>query len=162
MQYRLNFELIAHKAAQPIWERRSISKVIPSFEREAPAGHSIISAFRLSCSILEAYLNHLYSAQFITLPVYTAFNSRTKENITTKRRRSFAFVFTGEALGKRIINTHSLHLNEFGVRMHKYHPFIPSHEKRTVIGSLRNLILTITSHCRTNYLNSSVGTRYHN
>ena len=54
----------------------------------------IISAFRLSCSIIEAYLNHLYSAQLITLPVYMAFNSsQTKVNITTKRRRSFAFAF---------------------------------------------------------------------
>ena len=41
----------------------------------------------VSCSIIKAYLNHLYSAQLITLPVYTAFNSsRTKENVTTKRR----------------------------------------------------------------------------
>ena len=51
--------------------------------------HSIDSAFKLSCSIIEAYLNHLYSSQLITPPVYT-FNSQTKENITTKRRRSFA------------------------------------------------------------------------
>ena len=40
-------------------------------------------------------------AQLITVPVYTAFNfSRTKEN-KTERIRS--------------INTHSLHLNEFGI-----------------------------------------------
>ena len=35
-----------------------------------------------SCSIIESYLNHLYSAHLFTLPVHTAFNSsRTKENI---------------------------------------------------------------------------------
>ena len=75
-------------------------------------GHIIISAFRLACSIIEAYIDHLYSAHIITVPVYTAFNSsRTKENITT-RRRSFAFAFEcRKALGERIIDTHSLHLN---------------------------------------------------
>ena len=59
-------------------------------------GHGIISAFRPPCSIIDAHLNHLDIAQLITLPVYTAFNSsrpRTKENITTKRRRCFEFAF---------------------------------------------------------------------
>ena len=32
---------------------------------------SVISAFKLSCSIREAYLNHLTRAQLITVPVYT-------------------------------------------------------------------------------------------
>ena len=67
----------------------------------------------------------------------------------------------GEALDERIINTRSLylnnsnayesiftnfrslHLNEFGVRMHNYHSLVPSHEKRIVVGSLRNLYLTL-------------------
>ena len=50
------------------------------FEK-GPCGHSMISAFRLSRLIKEAYLNQLYSEQLITLPVHTTFNSsRTKEN----------------------------------------------------------------------------------
>ena len=32
----------------------------------------------------------------------------------------------GEALCERIFNTRSLHLNEFGVRMHKYEPLARS------------------------------------
>ena len=97
---------------------------------------------------MEACLNYLHCAQLITLPIYTAFNSsRTKEKITTKRRRSFVFEFecnASEAIGERRINTRSLHLNEFGVRIHKYHTLVPSHEKQIVVGSLRNLILTLT------------------
>ena len=42
-----------------------------------------------------------------------------------------------------ITNIRSLHLNEFGVRMHNYHSLVPSHEKRIVIDSLRNLNLTL-------------------
>ena len=71
---------------------------------------------------MEAYLNHLYSAQLITLPVHTAFNSsRTKEYITTKRRRSFAFAFEYRQplLGERIINTCSFS-QKLGVRNHNY------------------------------------------
>ena len=77
--------------------------------------HSIISAVRtLSCSIIEAYFNHSYSAQSFTLPVYTAFNSsRTAENITTKSvdEVSHSHLNASEALGERIINIRSLHLN---------------------------------------------------
>ena len=50
-------------------------------------GHSIISAFSLSSSII-AYLNHLYSAQV-----------------------SQSHLNAGEALGERIINTRWLHIN---------------------------------------------------
>ena len=58
----------------------------------------------------------------ITVQVYTAFNSsRTKDNITTKRRRvSHSHLNAGEALRERIINTHSLHLNNSGQRKHNY------------------------------------------
>ena len=35
----------------------------------------------------------ILSAQLIIVQVSIAFKSRTKENITTKRRRSFAFAF---------------------------------------------------------------------
>ena len=66
---------------------------------------SIISAFRLLCSIIEANLNHLYGAQLITLLVNTAFNSsRSKESMTTKRRRSFAFAFECNRSSRQTIN----------------------------------------------------------
>ena len=35
-------------------------------EQFVPTGHTMIYAFSLSSSITEAYLNHLYSVQFIT------------------------------------------------------------------------------------------------
>ena len=56
----------------------------------------------------------------MTLPVYTAFISfRTKENITISVYEvSHMHLNAGEAFGERIINTRSLHLNEFGVRVH--------------------------------------------
>ena len=65
-------------------------------------------------SIKESYLEYQYtlvqsvfSAQLhvITVQVYTAFNSsRTKENITTKRRRSFAFAFECRRSSQRTNN----------------------------------------------------------
>ena len=51
------------------------------------AEHSVFSAFRLPCSISEAYLNHSYNAQLVNLPIYTAFyTSRTREHLITKFR----------------------------------------------------------------------------
>ena len=50
--------------------------------------------------IIESYLEYQYApvysiftAQLFTVPVHTAFKSRTKTNITTKRKLSFAFAF---------------------------------------------------------------------
>ena len=90
---KVNFHC-QHQKNETSIEQTKTMCILRVIGKEAPVRHSIISAFRLSCSIIEAYLNHLYSAQLITLPVYSAFNSsrnRIKENITTKRRRSFAF-----------------------------------------------------------------------
>ena len=55
----------------------------------------------ISCLIIEAYLEllytpaqSLYSAQLLTVPVYTAFNSPpTEATVTTKHIRNFAFAF---------------------------------------------------------------------
>ena len=100
---------------------------------------------------MESYLECQYttvlsllSAQLITEPVYTVFKSRSKAIITTKRIRSFAIAFECRRNSRRIINTRLLHLNEFGVRKHKYHSLVPSHGKRIVVDSLRNLNLTLT------------------
>ena len=64
------------------------------------SGAQYYFCFNLSLT-KESYLEYqytlvysLFSAQLITVQVYTAFNSsRTEENITTKRRRSFAIAF---------------------------------------------------------------------
>ena len=64
----------------------------------------------------------------------------------------------GNALGERIFSTHSLHLNnsayesiitnilsvhlnDVSERKNNYHSLVPLHEKRIVVGSLRNLYL---------------------
>ena len=63
-------------------------------------------------SIIEAYLNHLYSAQLITVPDYTDFkSSRTKKILLSVDEVSHSHLNAGEALGERIMNTRSLHLN---------------------------------------------------
>ena len=71
---------------------------------------------------------------------------------------SHSHLNAGEALGERIISTHSLHfnnlayeskntnilwvhLNDVSERKNNYHSLVPSHEKRIVVGSLRNLNL---------------------
>ena len=66
------FTLIQLKVAHFLFMSKFCDE-IEAFLKWAPAEHSIISAFRRSCSMIEAYLNHLYCAQLITLPVDTAF-----------------------------------------------------------------------------------------
>ena len=63
----------------------------------------------------------------------------------------------GEALCERIFNTRSLHLNEFGVRMHKYEPLARSIARETnCCRQLEKFKSHAYSHCRTKYLNFSV------
>ena len=59
----------------------------------------------------------------------------------------------GGALVERIINTRLL-LNNC-VRKHNYHSFVPSHEKRIAIGSLRNLNLPLIFSIGTPIVNKS-------
>ena len=113
-------------------------------------------------SIIEAYLNHLYSAQLITVPDYTDFkSSRTKENIT-ERRRSFVFAFECRRSSRRTNNEHSFTSSQLvDLRMHNSHSLVPSHEKRIVVGSLRNLNPPLILTAEQKNLDFSVGTRYH-
>ena len=90
------------------------------FEKIGPSGAQYYFCFNLyffgtkKSLIKESYLEYqytlvqsLFSAQLhvITVQVYTAFNSsRTKENITTKRRRSFAFAFECRRSSQRTNN----------------------------------------------------------
>ena len=71
------------------------------FETKKFINKRIISGIPIhSCSIIISAQLHV-----ITVQVYTAFNSsRTKENITTKRRRSFAFVFECRRSSQRTNN----------------------------------------------------------
>ena len=72
----------------PLYLRRKNFRIRSGcfFMKNRPPWDSIISAFRLSCSIIEAYLNYLYSAQLITLRVHTFNSYRSKKNICFKRR----------------------------------------------------------------------------
>ena len=72
---------------------------------------TVMYYFCFNLSLIESYLDYqytpvysLFSAQLITVPVYTAFKCRTKANITTKRRRSFAFAFECRRSSRRTNN----------------------------------------------------------
>ena len=78
--------------------------------KRGPSGAHYYFCFNLSL-IIESYLEYQYipvessfSALLITVPVYTAFKSRTTANIITKRRRSFAFAFECRRSSRRTNN----------------------------------------------------------
>ena len=117
----------------------------------APPGAHYCFCFNLSL-LNESYLEYqytpvqsLFSAQLITVPVYTPLNLGLKQvQLLSVDEVSHSHLNSGEALGERIVTTRSHHLNladesiitnfrslrlnGVSVRMHIYHSLIQSPE----------------------------------